>query len=256
MKSSKDGLNRRFDTVSQNISIDTEMDNMRGSHQGKERIKSTLCLTRISAGEAEDGKAALEGEWQSVIQKPNAEKTYSFTQETFSECLTHGCGALEAILPREDRLHQDSQTHDRFLQSKMEGAGQIHVLQSGARIKKQPLLKNTASSSWALEEHRSRMDACPPCPRPLDPAPLFWSTLLFESAHSRDQHSRCGARIYRPDIQTYHSLFQAEDVKTRPRILTPAFINNLFQNSEKVTQSLHCSKPLSPWVVGPTWIIL
>lgn len=59
----------------------------------------------------------------SVIQKPNAEKTYSFTQETLSECLAHACGVLEATLLREDRLHQDSQTHDRFLQSKMKGMG-------------------------------------------------------------------------------------------------------------------------------------
>lgn len=35
MNNLKDGLNRRFDTVSQTISIDTETDNTRG-HQGKE----------------------------------------------------------------------------------------------------------------------------------------------------------------------------------------------------------------------------
>lgn len=69
MKSLKDGLSRRFDILSQTISVDTEMDNMRGSHRGKERIKSNLCLTRISTGKAEDGKAALEREWWSVIQK-------------------------------------------------------------------------------------------------------------------------------------------------------------------------------------------
>lgn len=39
-----------------------------------------------------------------AINGPNAEETYSFTQETFSECLTHACGVLEATLLRENKI--------------------------------------------------------------------------------------------------------------------------------------------------------
>lgn len=48
MNNSKDGLNKKFDTMSQTISIDTETGNMRGSHQGKEEQVQLMSNENLS----------------------------------------------------------------------------------------------------------------------------------------------------------------------------------------------------------------
>lgn len=135
-----------------------------------------------------------------AINGPNAEKTYSFTQETFSEYLAHAHCVLEATLPRENkiictrtvRLTTDFsrarwKVWDRSTFFKTEQGLETAFTEEHCAF----LLGPRGAQKW---------DGClPSLPHPLDPAPLLCSTLLLDSAHSSVQHSRCGARSYRPD---------------------------------------------------------
>lgn len=153
-----------------------------------------------------------------AINGPNAEKTYSFTQETFSECLAHVRCVLEATFPRENKVvcTRTVRLSTDFSRARWK------VRDRSTFFKTERGLERAFTEEHCIfllgPRGAQKQDGClPSLPHPLDPTPLLCSTFLLDSAHSRVQHSRCSARSYRPDVQTHHSLFKAEDVKTRPR---------------------------------------
>lgn len=103
-----------------------------------------------------------------TINGPNAEKTYSFTQETFSECSAHARCVLEATLPRENKIicTRTVRLTTDFSRANRKVRDRSPLFETERGLRKQPLLKNIASSFWALEVRRSRTPALPapiPC---------------------------------------------------------------------------------------------
>lgn len=150
-----------------------------------------------------------------AIYRPNAEKTYSFTQETFSEYLAHAHCVLEATLPRENknvctrtvRLTTDF-SRARW---KVRDRSTFFTTERGLET---AFTEEHCISLLGPRGAQKQNGCLPSLPHPLDPAPL---PLLHLTLHTV-VFSTQGAVLAVTDLtQTHHSLFKAEEVKTRPR---------------------------------------